>query len=132
MHAVIRMCSPCFRAITEPIMASHKNNIEASSSDQTSGELNKYRPTTPENKMPIHASTNIEATHSTKVDTTSSILEIKPIRNLGKMGSSLEVILFKQAYRCTSRAKTRLLHQTSPSTQNKNQLAATSRGMDQD
>ena len=35
--AVIRMCSSRRNAITAPSMASHKNKIEASSSDQTSG-----------------------------------------------------------------------------------------------
>ena len=36
-NTVRRMCSPCCMATTAPSMASHKNNTEASSSDQVSG-----------------------------------------------------------------------------------------------
>ena len=32
-----RMCSPRRSAMTEPSMASHRNSVEASSSDQVSG-----------------------------------------------------------------------------------------------
>ena len=35
--AVMRMCSPRWKAITEPSMASQRNRIAASSSDHTSG-----------------------------------------------------------------------------------------------
>ena len=35
--AVMRMCSPRWKASTDPSMASHRNRIEASSSDQTRG-----------------------------------------------------------------------------------------------
>ena len=34
-----RMCSPRRSAMTAPSMASHRNRMEASSSDQVSGEL---------------------------------------------------------------------------------------------
>ena len=71
-QAVIRICSPRFRAITDPIIASHKNKIEASSSDQTSGESKKYRPTTPENNIAIHAKTRRAATPSTILKMTDS------------------------------------------------------------
>ena len=36
-NAVMRMCSPRRSAITAPSIASHRNRIDASSSDQTSG-----------------------------------------------------------------------------------------------
>ena len=36
-RAVMRICSPRRSAITEPSMASHKNRIEASSSDHSKG-----------------------------------------------------------------------------------------------
>ena len=36
-NAVMRMCSPRRKATTAPSIASHRNKMEASSSDQTSG-----------------------------------------------------------------------------------------------
>ena len=38
--AVIRICSSRRKAMTAPSIASHKNSIEASSSDHTSGASN--------------------------------------------------------------------------------------------
>jgi len=58
--------------MTEPIIASHKNNMEASSSDQTSGESKKYLPTTPENNIVTQARTSRAATPSTIEKTTDS------------------------------------------------------------
>lgn len=39
-RAVMRMCSPRLKAMAEPTIASHRNSIEASSSDQISGWRN--------------------------------------------------------------------------------------------
>src|SRR5450830_1529034 len=48
---VIRMCSLRRKATTAPSIASQRNRIDASSSDQTSGLRSRYRATTPANKM---------------------------------------------------------------------------------
>ena len=108
IHAVMRICSPRFKAMTEPIIASHKNKMEANSSDQTNGAFSKYRPTTPENKIPIQASTREAASHSTTLATTASTPEITPTK-------------LTQACPCISQAKTMLRPRISLSIPNKNQ-----------
>ena len=57
ISAVSRMCCPRCNAITAPSMASQRNRMEASSSDQMMGWWKTKRATTPARRMPISAST---------------------------------------------------------------------------
>ena len=62
--AVIRICSPRRNAITAPSIASQRNRIEASSSDQVSG-VPRARAMMPARRTPISAATSAAAGIST-------------------------------------------------------------------
>ncbi len=66
------MCCPRCSAITEPSIASHRNRMEASSSDQTSGACSTKRATTPANRITISASTIAAASPATAWHSTRS------------------------------------------------------------
>ncbi len=76
--AVMRMCSPRRSATTEPNMASHRNRMDASSSDQTSGLCSTKRATTPASSTTMSATTSTAAGTSTSQPRAASMRASQP------------------------------------------------------
>jgi len=80
--AVMRMCSPRRSATTEPNIASQRNSMEASSSDQTSGSCNTKRATTPASSTRMSATTSTAAGTSTSQPSAFSTCTSTPRRGV--------------------------------------------------
>ena len=126
------MCSPRFKAMTDQIMASHRKRMEASSSDQTSGEFKTYLPTTPENSIPIQAKTKHAATHSTTVATIVSSHEAYLPKGPLKGVSFMKAGELTLTCPYISQVRTKPHHQTWLSSQSRSQLVLISHGKDLD
>ena len=79
--AVMRMCSSRRNAMTAPSIASHRNTMAASSSDQVNGRSKTYRAITPASRTTISTATSAAARSSTQAPSSESMAPLTDPRS---------------------------------------------------